>query len=315
MSNKLYVKIKIANNHEAWLESRKKGIGGSDAAAALGMSPYKSKYTLWCEKTGLIDGSIEDNEAMRQGRDLESYVAQRFCEATGKKVKRSSYYYRSRENPFMQANVDRLVVGEDAGLECKTVNALTRTKYDKGDIPIQYYLQCLHYMTVTGMRKWYIAILVLGVGFYYFEVDWDDEEIKTLVANERAFWHLVENNIDPIIDDSDSTAETLYKLYPNSDSALTVSFDDTVDYTRLEELNMLIKKLDSEKQGIINNIKGQMGDSEVGYGNGYKASWKTVQTSKIDSKKLKSNYPDVYSECLKTTSQRRFTYKRIEAEE
>lgn len=306
---KSYIKIKLTNNHDLWLESRKKGIGGSDAAAALGMSPYKSKYTLWCEKIGLVDGEVEDNEAMRLGRDLEAYVAQRFYEETGKKVRRSGYYYRSCDNPFMQANVDRLIIGEDAGLECKTANALTRTKYDKGDIPIHYYLQCLHYMAVTGMKKWYIAILVLGVGFYHYEVEWDDEEIKALIENERAFWRLVEENIDPIIDGSDSTADTLYNIYPTSTKESVELVD--IDFERLEELDALKKKVDSEKKGIINNAKKQMECSEIGYSNGYKASWKTLEASKIDTERLKEEYPSVYEACLKTASQRRFTYKKI----
>ena len=171
------------------------GIGGSDAAAAIGMSPWKSPYTLWCEKTGIINNDV-DNEAMRLGRDLEDYVASRFMEETGKKVHRSSFSFQNAEYPFMLANVDRIVVGEDAGLECKTTSALTRTKYDKGDIPIQYYVQCMHYMAVTGKKKWYIAILVLGIGFYWFEVNWDDEEIANLIQAEGEFWrYVIENKV------------------------------------------------------------------------------------------------------------------------
>ena len=167
---KPYNKIKLPETREEWLENRMKGIGGSDAGAILGFNPYKSPYYLWCEKTGRI-GSQPDSEAMRQGRDLEDYVARRWMEATGKKVHKSGFSYQSKEHPYMLANVDRLVVGENAGLECKTASALTRTKYDKGDIPASYYAQCMHYMAVTGMDRWYIAIVVLGKGFYTFEVE------------------------------------------------------------------------------------------------------------------------------------------------
>jgi len=176
------IKHKLPTTHEEWLEGRLKGIGGSDAGAILGLNEYKSAYTLWCEKTGRISNNI-DNEAMRLGRDLEDYVAKRFEEATGKKVRRSGFSYQSKEYPFMLANVDRLIVGEDAGLECKTANMLTKTKYDKGDIPANYYAQCMHYMAVTGLSKWYIAILVMNKGFYFFEVLRDDEEINTLIRH------------------------------------------------------------------------------------------------------------------------------------
>ena len=110
---------------------------------------------------------MEDNEAMRQGRDLEDYVAKRFCEATGLKVRRSNMMYRSTENPFMIADVDRLIVGRDAGLECKTASAFNADKWKDGRIPPHYLIQCLHYMAVTGKREWYIAVVILGRDFRY----------------------------------------------------------------------------------------------------------------------------------------------------
>ena len=162
------IKHKLPSTREEWLSKRLKGIGGSDAGSILGLNPYKSAYTLWCEKTGRIHNDT-DNEAMRLGRDLEDYVAQRFTEATGNKVRKSGYSYQSKEHPFMLANVDRLIVGEDAGLECKTTNMMTKTRYDKGDIPASYYAQCMHYMTVTGLKKWYIAVLII-YRFWYAKI-------------------------------------------------------------------------------------------------------------------------------------------------
>ena len=104
---------------EEWLRLRKNGIGGSDAGAVCGLNPYSSPMNVYRDKT-TDETDDTDSESMRQGRDLEDYVAQRFTEATGLKVRRSNKMYRSVEYPFMLADVDRLVVGEDAGLECKT---------------------------------------------------------------------------------------------------------------------------------------------------------------------------------------------------
>lgn len=91
--------------HEEWLEERRKSIGGSDAAALVGMNPYVTPYMLWADKTGRLPPK-EDNEAMRQGRDLEAYVAQRFCESSGKKVHVHSQMLRNPEYPFAHANID-----------------------------------------------------------------------------------------------------------------------------------------------------------------------------------------------------------------
>ncbi len=148
-------------SNEEWLRLRKTGIGGSDAGSICGVNPFGSPMKVYYDKTS---SSVEelDNEAVRQGHDLEDYVAQRFMEATGLKVRRSNFMYRSTEYPFMIADVDRLVVGEDAGLECKTASAYNTDKWKDGNIPLHYIMQCYHYMAVTGKRTWYIAAVILG---------------------------------------------------------------------------------------------------------------------------------------------------------
>lgn len=93
---------------------------------------------------------LEDNEAMRQGRDLEEYVAQRFMEETGLKVRRSNKMYRSVEYPWMIADVDRMVAGGEAGLSVRRSAPTIKTDGQVGGIPVHYLLQCYHYMIVTG---------------------------------------------------------------------------------------------------------------------------------------------------------------------
>ena len=116
----MFEKISLAGvGNLEWLRLRKAGIGGSDAGAICGVNPYSSAMKVFHDKTS-EEVEEQDNEAVRIGHDLEDYVAQRFMEATGLKVRKSNFMYRSKEHPFMIADVDRLVVGEDAGLECKT---------------------------------------------------------------------------------------------------------------------------------------------------------------------------------------------------
>lgn len=134
----MFEKITLAGvSNEEWLRLRQSGIGGSDAGAVCGLNPYSSPMKVYRDKTGGVPEEL-DNEAVRQGHDLEEYVAQRFTEATGLRVRRSNYMYRNIENPFMIADVDRLVVGEDAGLECKTASAYNADKWKDGDIPLHY---------------------------------------------------------------------------------------------------------------------------------------------------------------------------------
>lgn len=153
----MYEKIPTAGMaHEEWPKLRKTGIGGSDAGAICGLNPYSSPMKVFWDKT-TDEVEEKDNEAIRIGNDLEQYVAGRFMEATGFKVRRSNYMYRSKKHPYMIADVDRMVVGGDAGLECKTASAYNADKWADGRIPLHYAMQCYHYMAVTGKRTWYIA--------------------------------------------------------------------------------------------------------------------------------------------------------------
>lgn len=177
----MFEKIPIAGmDKRQWLMQRKSGIGGSDAGAICGVNPYSSAMKVFRDKT-CEDVEEADNEAIRIGHDLENYVAQRFTEATGLKVRKSNFMYRSIEHPFMIADVDRLVVGENAGLECKTASAYSADKWKDGNIPLHYAMQCYHYMAVTGKRTWYIAAAILGKEFVWHRLEWEDGLIESRI--------------------------------------------------------------------------------------------------------------------------------------
>ena len=210
----MYDKIPTGNmTREEWLKLRKTGLGGSDAGTVCGLNPYSSSMKLFYDKTG---GGIDeqDNEAMRQGRDFENYVAQRFMEATGLKVRRSNYMYRSVEHPFMIADVDRLVAGEDAGLECKTVSAYNADKWKDGQIASHYLIQCCHYMAVTGKKAWYIAVVIMGREFKYVRIERDEAMIQKLTAIEKEFWEKhVLKGVMPAPDGSEACDKLLAQYY------------------------------------------------------------------------------------------------------
>lgn len=303
------IKTRIPDTRDEWLANRMNGIGGSDAGAVLGFNQYKSPYTLWCEKTGRLSPDAPDSEAMRIGRDLEDYVARRWMEETGKKVRRSGFSFQSKEHPFMLANVDRLVVGENAGLECKTANALTRTRYDRGDIPASYYAQCMHYMAVTGLERWYIAVLVMGKGFYTYTVERDETEIEALISAEESFWSSVTNGVEPEIDGSQSTSDTLAALYPESggETEDLPELDDAA--VMLDDISSRMKELEKMKKQYENRIKDTMKDLEKCDTGSAVITWKSFQSGRLDTKKLRDEMPDIYEKYVKVSMSRRFTLK------
>lgn len=260
---------------EEWLELRKTGIGGSDAGAVTGLNSYKSPVEVWQEKTGRKTKPEEDNDYLRIGRDLEGYVASRFEEETGKEVYAYRDMLQSVEYPFMIADVDRLVKGENAGLEIKTASPYKKKDWANGKIPYHYELQCNHYMAVTGLDKWYICALV----YPHIEIrviERDEELINTLITLEKDFWnnYVVTDEMPPV-DGSTACSESLKELYPESTEE-SIELDDLEEIMcRWTDVQNMITKLYDEAEEIENTVKSRMKTASTAYIGDYKVTWKT----------------------------------------
>ena len=279
-------------SRDEWLAQRKKTIGGSDAAAIVGLSAYSSPYSVWADKTGRLPDK-PDTEAMRQGRDLEEYVARRFTEKTGKKVRRNTAMLYNPIYPFAHADVDRMIVGENAGLECKTTSVLDLKQFKGVEFPEKYYAQCVHYMAVTGAECWYLAVLVFGKGFFIYTLERDQAEIDALMAAEEAFWRHVENDTPPMVDGSEATADALTVIYSEScdDSIELFGRGSVIDeYMSLKSQ----KKAIDERIGELENIiKSDLGDAERGTCGNYSISWKSQQRKSFQAKAFSADHPDI----------------------
>ena len=307
------VKTKVADLMEDIRSNRTSFIGGSDAGAILGLNPHESAYTLWCKKVGLISEEVEDNDAMRTGRDLEGYVADRFVEKTGKKVRRDHHRYYLKEYPYMVGHIDRWVIGENAGLECKTANSYQNKEYAAGRYPDHYYAQCQHYMAVTGAEKWYLAVLCFP-HIYTFEIQRDEAEIDALIRYEAEFWQKVQDQVPPEVDGSESTKETITKLYPKGNNqAIQIYYKNSL--APYFDAKAQIKELEAITASFENDLKTAMGEAERGIlGNDIVVSWTTVKSSRLDTKKLKAEHPDLYKEYTRETESRRFSIKKVKKE-
>lgn len=177
-------------SREEWLKWRKSGIGGSEVAALVGLHPYLSPFAIYMDKVGELEPR-EDTEAMRLGRDLEGYVADRFSEKTGIKVRRKPCILMDDECDFMIADIDRWNKKEGVGLECKTMSPTSKAArgLEDSNVPPQYYIQCQWYMMITGFPVWNLAILLLGRGFYTFTIDRNDDDIAALRQAAADFWN------------------------------------------------------------------------------------------------------------------------------
>lgn len=306
-------KISTVNmSHEEWLSHRQKSIGGSDASAIIGLNPYSSPYTVWADKLGELPPK-EDNEAMRLGRDLEDYVAKRFTEATGKRVRRENNIIINPDYPFAHANVDRVIIGEDAGLECKTTSILNVKRFKNGEYPPTYYVQCVHYMMVTGAKKWYLAVLVLGQGFYWYEIERDEEEIAALARSEEDFWKLVESKQAPAVDGSESTTNTLTTIYADSNNNTVDLFAYDSTLKQYLSVGKQIKELKSIQDNLANQVKAYMQNNGKGKSTNHNVSWVSATRNTFDTKAFLEDHPGAdLSKYYKQSSYRTFKVSEIQ---
>ncbi len=319
-----FIKIPVQEmSREEWLKERRGSIGGSDVGALLGLNRYRSPYTVWAEKIGLLPEQ-PDNEAMRQGRDLEDYVAKRFMERSEKQVVRYNYLLRNAECPHLHANIDRRILGERSGLECKTASALNMKAYKGGQFPESYYAQCVSYLAVTGWERWYLAALVLNKAFFIYQLttradditpEWCDgsvyvpaSEITVLKQMAADFWEqYVETGTPPPVDGSDSTTEALKTIYYEDNGGEVELFGREGSFAAYTQLMGTKRDIERQLEEVKQILMQDMGNASMARCGQYKLSWTSQERKTLDVSKVKKLYPDIdLSSCYRTTHVRPF---------
>lgn len=279
-------------NYEEWKALRKQYIGGSDAASVLGMNSYRSRYTLWAEKTGKLP-EFSGNLATDVGTYFEDFIAKRFEQETGKKVRKETHSILNDKYPWAIANVDRVIVGEDAILECKFTDSLNLKKYKNGEFPDRFYVQCVHYLAVTGKKKAYLAVLIGNKEFKVFEIHRDEAEIAALMAEEEAFYELIKTDKAPATDGTESTTETIKTIYAdsNEDSVNLFAYEDALN--QYVAVQAQIKELEAIKDEMANKVKVFMGEAGKGETDRFKVSWTSSERNTFDAKAFASDHPNL----------------------
>jgi len=279
------------------VEARKNYIGGSDAAAILGISRYKTPLQVWAIKTGqVVPPDISDKVAVKLGNKLEQAVAEFFMEDTGKKLGRVNKTLFHPKYPFLGANIDREVIGEDAGFEAKTTNQFKASEWEGEEIPAEYLIQCIHYMAVAGKKAWYIAVLIGNMQFKWKKIDRDEKVINDLVKKEVAFWN---NFIVPKVMPMQITSEDssiLYTLFPQAapESIIELGDDVSAMCESLDSMQADYKVLDLEIEKQKNELRARMKTFETALTAKYKITWKNQKERRIDTELFKKEEPGLY---------------------
>lgn len=236
---------------EDWLAVRKQGIGSSDAAAAVGLNPYKSQLELWLEKTGRdtslpkLDPQDEESPAY-WGNVLEPIVAWHYSKRSGNRVRRINAVLQHPDPklPWMLANIDREVISaEDVQiLECKTAG-INGARLWKEGVPEYVQLQVMHQLAVTGKQAADVAVLLGGQHLEIHRIERDESMIARLIDLERLFWDFVVSDTPPPADGTASAEAALRCLYPEDNGQI-------LDFSHHAELATTDLELKAVRQSI-----------------------------------------------------------------
>jgi putative phage-type endonuclease len=275
---------------DEWLAIRKRGIGSSDAAAAVGLNPYKSQLELWMEKTGR-DGSLpkidpQDEESPTYwGNILEPIVALHYSKRSGHRVRRINavLQHPDADLSWMLANIDREVIGADDVqiLECKTAG-INGARLWKEGVPEYVQLQVMHQLAVTGKQAADVAVLLGGQHLEIHRIERDESMIARLIELERKFWEYVITDTPPPADGSDSADQALRCLFPE-DSGQVLDFSTnpalSIAYVELKVVRQRIAQQQTQESQLKQTLQQAMGDATSSeFTNGY-ITWKKAKDS------------------------------------
>lgn len=266
-------------SHTDVVTDRHKYIGGSDIAAIMGMSRWKTPLRLWAEKTQKLPmADLSNIEAVELGTDLEEFVAQKFSQKTGKAVRRAPKEYTHKDYPYMHAHIDRLATGSKELLECKTASFFKKDEWEDDEIPQEYILQVMWYLGITGRKIGHIAVLIGGQSFKYKQIEFDAELFNTMVEAAKEFWDCVQNDTPPaVMPDDGETLKDMYsdhsefmiELYPDKEENKVAmeALEEKIAY--LQEIKAHQKNLEAERKEIETAlkdiIKGNLGIKTLKY--------------------------------------------------
>ena len=297
---------------EDWLAVRKQGIGSSDAAAAVGLNPYKSQLELWLEKTGRdtslpkLDPQDEDSPAY-WGNILEPIVATHYSKRSGHRVRRVNAVLQHPDPKlaWMLANIDREVIGapEVQILECKTAG-INGARLWKEGVPEYVQLQVMHQLAVTGKQAADVAVLLGGQHLEVHHIERDESMIARLIDLERLFWDYVVSDTPPPADGTASADAALRCLYPE-DNGQTLDFSQHTElastYLELKSVRQRIAQQETREAQLKQFLQQAMGEAtRAEFAEGY-ISWKKskdsigldVEQMLKDKPYLQARYPKI----------------------
>ena len=274
---------------EEWLTLRRRGIGASEIAGVMRMSPWQSPLSIYTDKAENIS-DYEETLAMELGKALEGFLKDKFVKWLKKMEVNDVTFlppaiYQSIGWPFLLATPDGIFNHPEGarGVELKTASEYKRAEWADDEVPDAYYLQCQQCMAVTGIDVWYLAYLIGNRKFDVVKIPRNEGVIERIVEAGAEFWHEhVEKRIPPAPGGLGIDTQVLRTLYPEGEGV--------IDLPHLEDKYEQIKKLQAEAKAsaeladtLKREIMAVMKDAETAIfgtredGKPKRATWRLVK--------------------------------------
>lgn len=258
--------IAVANTPE-WKELRRTGLGASDSAVAVGLSPWRTPIELWGEK--VFGFEQEQTRAMLMGKLLEPVVATLFQIETGLQFRPQPGMYRHSEIDWLLATPDALIA--DGRLaEFKTTTSRNDGYGEEGtdQVPMDVLCQVHQQMAVTGAPAVVIAVLVLDTReLKQYVVERHTKFVDGLIAKESKFWDCVTLRVPPPVDlRADGAAAAIRRTFRTVDEGKAIDLDDGAEFEAdcLARWKATIKDAESKRDELQAKLMLRMQDAELG---------------------------------------------------
>lgn len=270
---------------EEWLQQRTKGIGGSDVAAALGLSPWRTPVELWQDKRG-------EGDWMRANIDRAVVMPE----------------IQKNVRPAKNPKEGEALITTDAILECKTASAYASGLWGESqedeikagkivtehEIPLYYETQVQWYMRLTGVQVCYVAVLIGGNDFRMYKVDRNEDAIGAIVSTLRAFWF---DNVLGGKAPEPKDLDDIRRLYRREVGPMVEATPEAAfaigEYRQLKDKATSIK---DQMEAVATKIAGFIGENEgILIGGEKAATFKSQSRAMFNAKQLKAEDPELWA--------------------
>ena len=289
-------------DREQFLLDRKQGLGGSDIAAIMGLSPWRTPLDVYLDKISAYTQEENLTDALKRGIRAEEYVLDTYEEESSNKLVRNNQTIKDQKYNFLFANIDAKLETENIIVEAKTTSDFL-TNWEC--LPEYYKTQVAHYAYITNADRVHIPVLFSNWQYKCFIYERDLEFEKELRAKAVWFWV---NHVQKRIPPKATTIEDMAKLYPESNNIMMEADKLTLEAILvLKNLKEDIKQKTETCKQVTKNIQEYMQDSEVLHDEDKQiASWKNQVATRFDTGTFKADHPELYNQYKKESTSRVF---------